>query len=299
MRETCLLVTNLTDSGATKVTYRYVKERFVFNGEILVQSTRLKYLEDLAKKCTKWDIVVGAGGGAAIDVAKYIGAKNKIEAIAFPTILSTDAMYTSSTATRQQGTVRYIPTKKPDKIILDFDLILRAPYRLNVAGWADVLSIHTAVWDWKLAAEKTHESFSPEIAEIALRLLDKVRKVDTKEGLMTLNDCLKAEVELCERLGSARPEEGSEHIFAYLIESHLSKACLHGELVALGIHELSRMQRNRVDFIANLMDEIGLTYRAQDLGIEERIVKRALEELPEYSKRHKFFYTVIDEMSPA
>jgi len=29
------------------------------------------------------------------------------------------------------------------------------------------------------------------------------------------------------------------------------------------------------------MDEIGLKYRAQDLGIEERIVKRVLEELPE------------------
>jgi len=170
---------------------------------------------------------------------------------------------------------------------------------LNVAGWGDVLSIHTAAWDWKLAAEKTRASFSPEIAEMALRLLNKVCGVDSKEGLMALNDRLKAEVELCEAFGSARPEEGSEHLFVYLIENYLPKPYLHGELVALGIHELSKVQRNRVDFITDLMDKIGLKYRARDLGIEEMIVRRVLEELPQYSRRHKFFYTVVDEMSPA
>jgi len=77
------------------------------------------------------------------------------------------------------------------------------------------------------------------------------------------------------------------------------KQYLHEESVALGTYELSKVQRNRVDFVTDLMDEIGLTHRAQDLGIEERIVKRVLEELPEYSKRHKFFYTVVDEMSSA
>lgn len=299
MGEKRLLVTNLTDSGATSIPYRYVRERFVFDGEVQVQSTKLEYIEDLAKKHTNWEQVVGAGGGVAIDVAKYIGAENKIETIAFPTILSTDAMYTSSTATRQQGTVKYIPTKKPDKVMLDFDLLLKAPYRLNVAGWGDVLSIHTAIWDWKLAAEKTHESFSPEIAQMGLRLLDKVSRVDSREGLMALNDCLKVEVELCERFGTARPEEGSEHLFVYLIENYLLKSYPHGELVAVGIYELSKVQRNRVDFITSLMDKIGLKYRAQDLGIEERVIRRVLEELPEYSRRHKFFYTVVDEMGPA
>lgn len=73
----------------------------------------------------------------------------------------------------------------------------------------------------------------------------------------------------------------------------------HRELVALGIYELSKVQGNRVDFISGLMDKIGLKYKAQDLGIEERLVRKVLDELPEYSRRHKFFYTVVDEMSPA
>jgi len=110
---------------------------------------------------------------------------------------------------------------------------------------------------------------------------------------------LKAEVELCERFGSARPEEGSEHLFVYLIENYLPKPYPHGELVALGIYELSKVQRNRVDFITGLMDKIGLKYKAQDLGIDERLVRKVLDELPEYSRRHNFFYTVVDEMSPA
>jgi glycerol-1-phosphate dehydrogenase [NAD(P)+] len=294
-REKCLLVTNLGDTDASKGAYLQVKEKFICDKEIRPESTRPEYLEDLAKKHGDCGLVVGAGGGVAVDVAKYIGAKNGIEVTAFPTILSTDAMYTSSTATRQEGTVIYVPTKKPDKVTLDFDLILKAPYRLNVAGWGDVLSIHTAVWDWKLAAEKTGETYDSETAQKALRLLDKVRRVDNKEGLMALDQCLKSEVELCDAIGSARPEEGSEHLLVYLIENYLSKPYPHGELVALGIYELSKVQGNRPQFITELMDKICLKYKPEDLGIDESIVKKAMEELPEYSKRHRFPYTVVNE----
>jgi glycerol-1-phosphate dehydrogenase [NAD(P)+] len=219
-----------------------------------------------------------------------------MKVIGFPTIISTDAMYTSSTAARERGMVRYIPTKKPDKVILDFDLIIRAPYRLNAAGWGDVLSIHTAVWDWRLAAESIGETYSPEVAEEALRLLDKAVRVDVKEGLECLNECLRAEVALCEEFGSARPEEGSEHLFAYLVENYLPTSYPHGELVALGIFELSKVQQNKVDSITSLMDQIGLKYRSEDLGIDEKLVKRVLTELPQYSRRHSFPYTVVDEM---
>lgn len=296
MRNRCLLVTNLTDSDATESPLSDVRRRFPFCEETRPESTRVEYLEKLAKKYANYELVVGAGGGVAIDVAKYIGASNGVEVIGFPTIISTDAMYTSSTAVREHGMVRYIPTKKPDEIILDFDLIIQAPYRLNVAGWGDILSIHTAVWDWQLAAQRIGETYSTEVAGKALRLLDKAVRVDAKEGLMRLNECLQAEVALCEEFGSARPEEGSEHLFAYLIENYLPTNCPHGELVAVGICELSKIQQNRVDFITGLMDRIGLKYRSEDLGIDERIVKRVLKELPNYSKRHKFFYTVIDEV---
>jgi len=93
-----------------------------------------------------------------------------------------------------------------------------------------------------------------------------------------------------------RPEEGSEHLFAYLIENYLPTSYPHGELVALGIFELSKVQQNRVDFITSLMDQIGLKYRPEGLGIEEKVIRRVLTELPQYSRRHSFFYTVVDEV---
>lgn len=201
-RNKCLLVTNLANSDAAESPLGDVRRRFPFCEETRPEGTRLEYLKNLAKECANYDVVVGAGGGVAIDVAKYIGASNDAKVIGFPTIISTDAMYTSSTAVREHGMVRYIPTKKPDEVILDFDLIIRAPYRLNAAGWGDVLSIHTAVWDWQLAAKRIGESYSPEVAEKALRLLDKAVRVDVKEGLARLNECLQAEVALCEELGS-------------------------------------------------------------------------------------------------
>jgi glycerol-1-phosphate dehydrogenase [NAD(P)+] len=292
-----LVVTNLPHEGIPGKAYHKARSRFRrVKDELFVSRTERGHVEELAKKCSGFDVVIGIGGGVAIDLAKFIGAKNEAKVIAFPTIISTDCIFTSSTAVREEGTVKYIPSKKPDELIIDYDLLLEAPYSLNVCGWGDVLSIHTALSDWRLSADMTGEKFDEEVAREAREILSRVCRVDTRKGLEALVECLRSEVKLCDRWGSARPEEGSEHLFVYLLENYLDRSHPHGELVALGIYEMSKLQGNEVKKICRIMDDIGLAYHAEDLGISPTTIRKVISELPAYVKKHKFFYTVINSM---
>lgn len=241
-------------------------------------------------------IVYGIGGGQAIDIAKYVGARRRCRVVAIPTIISVDAFLVSDTALRDGGRVVYVPTKKPDELIIEPEIILSAPPRMNSAGWGDVLSIITAVWDWRAAHEDVGEPFDEDTARQAVALTEQAVRVDNEQALNTLVSALRSEVELCERWGSARPEEGSEHFFVYTLENHLpsERKFLHGELVGLGICLMSQWQGQDVERITRLMDRAGLAWRPSDIGVPDEAIRRALEELPDRAREFDYPYSIIN-----
>jgi len=244
------------------------------------------------------DVVYGFGGGQAIDVAKFVGQRCRARVVAVPAILSVDAPLVPGAAVRVGGRVVYVPTKAPDEVVIHEDILLSAPPTHNAAGWGDVLSIYTAVWDWRLAHERTGETLDERIAAEALALLDTACPPDTSAGLKTLLAGLRREVQLCDQAGSSRPEEGSEHLFAYTIEPLLppSLKMLHGELVGLGIWVMSGHQGQDQNSIAALMDRVGLRWRADELGIPPEIIAEVERSLPRKALEYGFHYTIANEM---
>jgi glycerol-1-phosphate dehydrogenase [NAD(P)+] len=274
-----------------------------FGGRFAHLAQRVEFVDSTARDeiSRRFDdieasVVYGIGGGQAIDIAKYVGARRQCRVVAVPTIISVDAFLVDATALRDGGRVVYVPTKKPDELIIEPEIILSAPPRMNSAGWGDVLSIITAVWDWRAAHEDTGERFDEGIARAALGLTEQVTRVDNEQALDKLLGALRAEVELCERWGNARPEEGSEHFFVYTLENHLpqGRKFLHGELVGLGICLMSQWQGQDVEGITRLMDRAGLMWRPSDIGVPEGAVSRTLEELPARAPEFGYPYTVIN-----
>ena len=47
--------------------------------------------------------------------------------------------------------VKYVGDSSPDPLIIDYSIIRTAPKTLNIAGVGDLLSIHTASFDWEHA----------------------------------------------------------------------------------------------------------------------------------------------------
>jgi glycerol-1-phosphate dehydrogenase [NAD(P)+] len=237
--------------------------------------------------------VFGIGGGSACDAAKLYAIRRSARLVLVPTVLSVDAPFTKAVGVRVGGRVRYVGEVFPERLLVDFDLVRASPPRLNRAGVGDVLSITTALWDWRLAAESRGEHFDKKIAAAAQALLDRLIawadaiREGSDEALRLIADLYVGEVALCERMGNSRPEEGSEHYFAYCLESLTGGHYLHGELIALAVLVTTLAQDQPVTPLLWFLRAAGVEYRAERVGVTADQIEATLRRLPAYVAEEK------------
>jgi glycerol dehydrogenase-like iron-containing ADH family enzyme len=272
----------------------------------LVESVDFDAVEALAVSAPAVEAVLGIGGGQAVDVAKYVAWKRGMKLVLIPTIVSADAFATPAAGLRRAGKVEYLGEARVDRLVIDYNLIKTAPKALNVSGVGDVLSCHTACFDWKLAFARGREPLGYD-EEAARRSLALVKKIDdgaepirevTSEGLRTLVECELEIVEICLGHGGPghfRSEEGSEHFFFYNVEHRTGRAFIHGWIVGLGITLMSRLQENRPEWITGLMDRLGLPYHPRDLKLTPEEVSGALLTLRAQTRQDQRWWSIIDE----
>ena len=233
----------------------------------------------------------GIGGGSACDAAKMAAWMKRLPLILMPSIVSVDAAFTSAVGVRVDHHVRYVGQILPEKLLIDFHLLKRSPKRLNRAGVGDILSIFTALYDWKLAADVIVEPYNSSLADASQKLLNnllaKAGAIRTceNEGLKLISDLYVGEVALCETHGNSRPEEGSEHYFAYCLESITHRSYIHGELIALSILLTALYQEQDVTPIKGFLDEAGVIYKPDQIGVTENEIVETLVALPDFLKQ--------------
>lgn len=89
------------------------------------------------------DLIIGVGGGKALDAAKLVAYQSQLPIVTIPTSAATCAAWTAlSNVYSDQGAFQYDVglTRCPDLLILDYDLIQTAPQRTLVAGIGDALA---------------------------------------------------------------------------------------------------------------------------------------------------------------
>ena len=231
--------------------------------------------------------VLGIGGGSALDQAKFTAWRRGLPLVLAPSILSVDAAFTKAAGVREGRRVRYVGDVIPDRLLIDFALLQRAPPVLNRAGASDVLSILTALWDWREAAGRG-EDFEEGIAAQAAGLLERLyagaaelREV-TDAGLRLLSELFVGEVRLCEMVGSSRPEEGSEHYLAYCIEKTTGRSYIHGQLVGLCIDVVGRLQGQDVGPVRRFLEGLELDCRLVEVGLSQEELRASLLAMPGY-----------------
>ncbi len=271
---------------------------------LLVENMEIETLDRQVAAAPPCDTVLALGGGQAIDLGKYLAWKRGLRLVTAPTILSVDAFVTPAAGIRRGHRVEYVGQTNPDPLIIDYDLIRTAPPALNIAGVGDLLSIHTACFDWELAARAGKSEFpfrAEDVAKARAILTDTMAKADSIRACS--DDGLRAIVEgymrvntICLPAGHYRVEEGSEHYLFYELEERLQRPFIHGWIVGLGVGLLSRLQENQHAEAVNFMDAVGLCHQPADLDLRREDLVASLLNLRRYVEaRRDLWYTVINE----
>lgn len=230
------------------------------------------------------DVVIGVGGGKALDTAKLVAHQHQLPVVTVPTSAATCAAWTAlSNVYTEQGAFQYdvALARCPDLLVLDYDVVETAPRRTLVAGIGDAL----AKW-YEASVSSGHMQQTLIIAAVqqarVLRdLLFQMSAIALQEpGGQAWQEVVDATVLMAGvigGLGGAQCRTVAAHAvhngLTHLLASH---GTLHGEKVAYGILVQLRLeeivQGNQLAATARqqllkFYGEIGLPKSLDDLGL--------------------------------
>ena len=232
------------------------------------------------------DVIIGVGGGKALDAAKLLGHQVKQPVVTIPTSAATCAAWTAlSNVYSEQGAFRYdvgLPVC-PNMLLLDYELVATAPKRTLIAGIGDAI----AKW-YEASVSSGHSSQTLIIGAVqqarVLRdiLFQKSVAALENPGGADWREVVDASVLMAGvigGMGGAQCRTVAAHaVHNGLTQIPASHNMLHGEKVAYGILvqlRLEEMESGNALAVAarqqllRFYTQIGLPMTLGDLGLGE------------------------------
>jgi glycerol-1-phosphate dehydrogenase [NAD(P)+] len=203
--------------------------------------------------------IVGAGGGKALDMAKYVAFLARLPYFAVPTSLSNDGFCSPQASLTVRDQRRSLAAAMPRAVVIDTGVCRDAPRILTLSGVGDLVAKFTAVRDWKLAFHATGEAvddFAALLSDGSIHSFLGHPAFDL-EGIRLLATGLMLNGIAMEIAGSSRPASGSEHLISHALDALSARPRLHGLQVGVASYLVSLLQQNNSDVIAELFDITG------------------------------------------
>ncbi|WP_328885848.1 iron-containing alcohol dehydrogenase family protein [Streptomyces sp. NBC_00316] len=192
-----------------------------------------------AIKGSRYDAVVGLGGGKIIDVTKYAAARVGLPMVAVATNLAHDGLCSPvATLDNDNGRGSYgVPT--PIAVVIDLDIVRQAPARYVRSGIGDAVSNISCVADWELAHRVNGEDIDGLAAAMARQAGEAVLRHPGGVGddgfLKVLAEGLVLTGISMSVAGDSRPASGACHEINHAFDLlYPKRAASHGEQVGLG-----------------------------------------------------------------
>ena len=257
--------------------------KYKLNGKFINIDTKkltqnIKTIDSIIKEIPSFDSVIAFGGGTAIDIAKYIGAKLQEQVIVIPAMISTNAYATNKVSLYKNGKKMTMLAKEPDIILIDRKVLSKTK-KMNVYGLADVLSIYTALNDWDLAIKHNNEKITIEYSMAHELLLNTLSFINSNSYSQICNnptmiyELVGISGEVTNTYGCGKPESGSEHIFAKELEKIINVP--HSISVCNGILLMSLLQNKYSVDVYNAIKKLKIFDDEYKYGINKNIIKNA------------------------
>jgi glycerol dehydrogenase-like iron-containing ADH family enzyme len=269
----------------------------------------------------EFDLVVGLGGGIAVDAAKYFAAARDRPVVQVPTIVSTGAIvhgYCGSfDGRRLVGERDQWAWADCDYVLIDHEIVLQAPTHLNTAGLGDVLCERSSIAEWRHHNREagTLAQDPPEIASLQ-HFHDSI----INEFPHTLNQdqgLTPATIQLIARSLQDRDTHrislpaaaNVDHPFLAALEQATDRRWIHGEIVALGALIVCWHSDESPVWFAAQLDACQIRRRPTELGLSKQELWNGISLLttqlseatnaPEYTsclRRRPFTHTRFEQL---
>lgn len=233
-------------------------------------------------KAAQAGLIIGIGGGKVVDTVKAVAADLNLAVVVVPTIAASDAPCSAlSVIYHPGGSVahdRFLP-RNPDLVLVDTQIIARAPARFLSAGIGDAL----ATWYEAQACRQSGALNCMALpgASLAYTIAAECREVIFAHGAAALDECdLKTPGPALERVveanillsgigfesGGVACAHAIHHGLCELDDVHHH---LHGEKVAIGVLAGLLLAGDRQEFqkIRAFCQSVRLPVRLADIGI--------------------------------
>jgi len=199
----------------------------------------------LEKLPEETEIILAVGAGTVHDISRYCAYERKIDFVSCPTAASVDGFCSSVAAMTWHGCKKTMTAVAPKIVVVDLDIIKKAPIRLAKSGFGDMVGKYISLTDWKIGNILTDEYYCDRIAQMTFQAT--VSVMDSIDGILAGEESAYQNLVYglllsglaMQMIGNSRPASGAEHHISHIIEMQpaglgVHSEALHGEKVGVG-----------------------------------------------------------------
>lgn len=191
--------------------------------------------------------VVSVGSGTITDLAKDASMRaGDIPFVVVQTASSVNAFSDDMAVLLRDGVKRTVPSRWPDIVIADVDVLASTPHAMQLAGFGELCSMFTAPADWYLAsAIGMDDTYDPEIVALFREGAEAVLEAAPRMPAIGHDPAMAQE--LAGRMaltgiamgvaGRTAPLSGTEHLVSHLLDMRAAAAggetALHGAQIGV------------------------------------------------------------------